>query len=98
MGEEVNVERSGTDLILNIADGELERDPALLDRAADLALEISSVYSLRVLVSPREFALNRELFGSRFSKPPGKNWNLTIRRAIPNPDTRSHRGHVSQLE
>jgi hypothetical protein len=53
----VNVERSGTDLILNIADGELERDPVLLDRAADLALEISNVYSLRVLVSPTEFAL-----------------------------------------
>jgi hypothetical protein len=57
LGEEVNVERSGTDLILNIADGELERDPVLLDRAADLALEISNVYSLRVLVSPTEFAL-----------------------------------------
>ncbi len=85
MGKEVNVERSGVDLILNIVEGELDRDPTLLDRAADLALEISTVFSLRVVLSPKEFALHRQLFGTRFSKAPGKNWNLTIRRDIPTP-------------
>jgi hypothetical protein len=93
----MHIEKEGTDLVLTIADSELERDPSILDRAADLALEISTVFSLRVVVSPKEFALHRDLFGTRFSKAPGKNWNLTIRRVIP---TRSHRdvGQFGQLD
>lgn len=85
----MKIEKLGTDLVLTISDGELESDPTLLDRAADLALQISGVYCLRVEVSPIEFALHRNLFSSRFSKPPGKNWSLNIRRAIPldTPDT-----------
>jgi hypothetical protein len=92
----MNIERNASDLILEVADGELQNDPTLLDRAADLSLAISDVYCLRVVISPKEFASCRTLFGTRFSKPPGKNWSIVIRREIPNLDTPRPRTRVAR--
>ena len=69
----MQIERVSLDLVLTISDGRINIIPFYSRPSCGFGTRNLQRFSLRVLVSPKEFALHRKLFGTRFSKPPREN-------------------------